>query len=377
MTSYVLYQHHHCHVTQPLLLEQLREWGVDISAGQINRLLLEDKEAFHREKDGLLKVALAPSPYVTVDDTGARHQGHNGYVTHMGNAWMAWFESTCRKTRQNFLSLLRAGFGDCHLSDIARKYMEEHQQPVAIQAKLAAHNRPFDTEQQWLAFLDSLGITGERHRRIATEGALFASAIAHGFCTDLVIVSDDAGQFNVFKHALCWVHTERLVHKLVPLNDNHGQAITHVREKIWDYYAALKAYQQNPDPSQADHLTQQFDQIFSQRTCYETLNQTLKRIRRNKDGLLMVLEHPQVPLHTNGSEADIRDYVKKRKVSGGTRSGLGRQARDTFASLKKTCRKLGISFWQYLTARLGVSDQAIPPLPDILLQKMAHDATAY
>jgi hypothetical protein len=80
---------------------------------------------------------------------------------------------------------------------------------------------------------------------------------------------------------------------------------------------------------------------------------------------LLVLERPEIPLHTNGSERDIRDYVKKRKVSGGTRSEVGRQCRDTFISLKKTCRKLGLSFWDYLNDRIAQVDR-IPFLPTII-----------
>lgn len=75
-----------------------------------------------------------------------------------------------------------------------------------------------------------------------------------------------------------------------------------------------------------------------------TLDRLLRRIHKNKSELLLVLERPEIPLHTNGSERDIRDHVKKQKISGGTRSELGRQCRDTFSSLKKTCRKLRISF---------------------------------
>ena len=81
--------------------------------------------------------------------------------------------------------------------------------------------------------------------------------------------------------------------------------------------------------------------------------------------MLLVLKRPDIPLHTNGSETDIRDFVKKRKVSGGTRSDLGRQCRATFASLKKTCRKLAISFWLYLLDRVSLSN-AIPPLPTLI-----------
>lgn len=99
LVSYVLYQHHHCQMTQPLLLEQLREWGIELSAGQINDLLLDDKERSHSEKNALLLAGLGNSSYVSVDDTGARHQGKNGYVTHIGNDCFAWFESTQSKSR--------------------------------------------------------------------------------------------------------------------------------------------------------------------------------------------------------------------------------------------------------------------------------------
>ena len=113
--------------------------------------------------------------------------------------------------------------------------------------------------------------------------------------------------------------------------------------------------------------------FFTQKTSYATLNQTLKRINSNKPELLLVLERPDIPLHTNGSETDIRDYVKKRKIRGGTRSDQGRRCRDTFASLKKTCRKLSISFWDFLKGRnSGVN--AIPPLPELVRRRIIEKA---
>jgi hypothetical protein len=87
----------------------------------------------------------------------------------------------------------------------------------------------------------------------------------------------------------------------------------------------------------------------------------------NKKELLLVLERPEIPLHNNLSESDIREYVKKRKISGSTRSEMGRRARDTFTSLKKTCRKLSLSFWDYLLDRLANKNN-IPFLPELILQ---------
>jgi hypothetical protein len=98
----------HIEITQPLLLEQLRETGVDISAGQLNNILIEKKDDFHQEKDYIFAAGLEVSSYVNVDETVARHQGKNGTCTHIGNEWFSWFESTATKSRINFLRLLWA-----------------------------------------------------------------------------------------------------------------------------------------------------------------------------------------------------------------------------------------------------------------------------
>ena len=372
LTSYILYQHHHCQVTQPLLREQLGEWGIDISAGQINGLLIGEKARFHAEKDALLLSALAHSRYISVDDTGSRHQGKNAYVTQIGNDCFAWFQTTESKSRINFLQLLRAQYTDYRINAQALAYMRQQRLPQQPLQRLLAHPcQHFPAQEQWEKHLKGLGIVKERHRRIATEGALLGSVLAHGLSPDLAIVSDDAGQFNVLLHALCWVHAERLVHKLIPLNEAHRQDIAQVRGQIWSLYADLKAYKDQPTATAKVELQARFDTIFTQKTRFETLNQILKRIGRNKAELLLVLDRPDLPLHTNASESDIRDYVKKRKVSGGTRSNTGRRCRDTFASLKKTCRKLGLSFWDYINDRVSGGNQ-IPALPDLVRQRLAE-----
>lgn len=370
LVSFILHQHHHGLVTQPLLHEQLREWGVDISAGQINALLQNGKALFHAEKDALLSTGLALSPYVTVDDTGARHQGNNGYVTHIGNQYFAWFQSSTSKSRVNFLELLRAGQTDYRINADALAYMKKQGLSQVFLDALRNHEiADFADQQAWHGHMDGLCMNVQRYRRIATEGALLGSLKGLHIAENLVIVSDDAGQFNVLTHGLCWVHAERLVHKMLPLNDQHRIDIARVRGQIWDFYADLKSYKAQPADELKDDLKKRFDAIFTQKTSYTSLTLLLARLHKNKSELLLVLERPEIPLHTNGSEGDIRDHVRKRKVSGGTRSDTGRQCRDTFSSLKKTCRKLGISFWRYLVDRISCSDQ-IPFLPHIIEQRI-------
>ena len=173
----------------------------------------------------------------------------------------------------------------------------------------------------------------------ATEGALIGRLIDHGFPQDLVILSDDAGQFDVFLHALCWIHAERVFQRLLPPNTQHIKALTWVRAQLWDLYDDLKHYQQHPGEAKKQGLQARFDEICRTRTAFQTLNQALKRLANNQSELLLVLERPDISLHNNLSENDIREYVIKRKVSGSTRSEEGRRCRDTFASLKKTCKK--------------------------------------
>jgi hypothetical protein len=366
LRSFILYQYYHALVTQPLILEQLFEIGIDISSGEINRIITEDKERFHREKEEILKVGLSVSKYIHVDDTGARHNGKNGYCTHIGNELFACFESTESKSRINFLKILRAGRDDYVISPDAISYMEAQKLPPKELLKFSQLlNTTYKNEEAWQEKLAALNITMPRHIQIATEGALLGSAFEYGFKADMVIVSDDAGQFNILLHSLCWIHAERTIHKLFGFNDNQSKALEETRSNIWDFYAELKKYKESPNIKEKQRLGARFDEIFTVKTCFATLNQALNRLYKNKSELLLVLERPDIPLHNNLSENDIREYVKRRKISGATRSSPGRRCRDTFTSLKKTCRKHGISFWNYLQDRLK-NGNMVPGLPGLI-----------
>ena len=376
LRSYILYQYHQCQVTQPLLLEQLREWGIDISTGQLNRLLTEKHDDFHDEKDDLLEKGLLSTGYITTDDTGARHKGKNGYVTHVGNEFFAWFHSSNNKSRINFLSLLRAGNTGYQVGPSALAYMKANKLPPTQLALLATSPVVrFNHEADWSNYLLQLGMGNKRHIKIATEGALLGCVLESETLDELAVISDGAGQFNVLQHGLCWVHAERLIHKLIPLNEAHREDIKQVRGEIWSFYRALKEYKKQPCKTQKLFLSKEFDRIFTQKTRYELLNQQLMRLNKLKSSLLLVLERPEIPIHTNGSENDLREQVKRRKVSGGTRSNLGRQCRDTFSSLKKTCRKLGISFWEFLNDRLAEVN-TIPFLSSLVIER-AQPASSY
>jgi hypothetical protein len=250
--------------------------------------------------------------------------------------------------------------------------MREHALAGSVIALLEGHpQRVFPDQAAWAAHLERLGITALRVTpdpvRLATEGALWGAIKAHGLLPETVIVSDDAGQFALGEHALCWVHAERLVHKLETFTDQQRATQARVRDLIWWFYADLKAYRREPSRRRRAELRVRFDRIFRRRTGFVMLDRLLERLYANKAELLQVLDHPEIPLHTNGSENDIRAQVTRRKVSGGTRSDTGRDCRDAFLGLAKTCAKLGLSFWDYLGDRLGIPGQrVIPYLPDLV-----------
>ena len=202
------------------------------------------------------------------------------------------------------------------------------------------------------------------------EAATWGALRHRGLMENTVVVSDDAGQFRVATHALCWVHAERHLQKLMPGSPKQVKAVELVREAIWCFYRSLKLWKQSPSPGGERVFRQHFDKIFGLRTGYKELDELLARLARRKDELLRVLERPEIPLHTNASENDLRAWVIKRKISGGTMSADGRMARDVMLGLLKTCRKLGLSFFTYLGDRLGLNpDQPrIPPLADLVIQ---------
>jgi len=375
LRRFVLAQYHQAQTTVPRLVTLLRSLGLFVSKRQVVRLLIEGQDGFLTEARDVLRAGLISAPWITADDTGARHKASNGFCTQMGNAHFAWFGTTGSKSRLNFLELLRAGYDDYVINAEALAYMRERALAAHVVARLVEHpDRHFSDRKAWNAHLDALGITALKVNPdpvlIATEGALWGSVKAHGLLPDTVIVSDDAGQFKIGSHGLCWVHAERLVHKLDTFTDDNRAAQTTVRELIWEFYADLKAYRCAPTPQRKAALWARFDRIFTRKTGFVTLDRLLTRLHANKSELLMVLDRPEIPLHTNGSENDIRCHVTRRKLSGGTRSDLGRDCRDAFLGLAKTCAKLKIAFWDYLGDRLVVPGaQAIPHLPEIILAK--------
>jgi hypothetical protein len=114
-------------------------------------------------------------------------------------------------------------------------------------------------------------------------------------------------------------------------------------------------------------LSQEFDTLFKTTTGYETLDKRIAKTKAKKDKLLMVLHHPEIPLHNNPAELAARQRVRKRDISFGPRSADGLQSWDTFMTLAATAKKLGVSFYAYIFDRVSGAN-VLPTLADIIKQ---------
>ena len=202
-----MHQYFGCRVTEPLILTQLKEVGVLISAGQLNNILIQNKEAFHQEKNGLLPAGIAATEEVKVDDTGGRHKGKNGYSTILGNEYFTYIVTTESKSRVNFLSILHGINPQYLINQDAVDYIETLKPSSWLGGYLLTHSKDrLMNQKEWKEFLLEINIMREGEIRLVTEAALFASLIENGIPRDLGVHGNDAGQFNVFVRSLCWVH---------------------------------------------------------------------------------------------------------------------------------------------------------------------------
>lgn len=372
--QHIIFQHHSNRVTQNKIYEELHEMGINISVGEIEKILRDTAEQFKAEKEGVFHAGMRCSSYFQADDTGARHAGKNGFCTVVGSDLFAYYASTASKSRINLLKILQGKNTGFVINESTIEYCKLHNfKEKLLDFVQQNENKIVGTVDEWKIFLEQYGMT-DAQKKTLTEGAMIGSLFHHGIPKDIVLVSDDAKQFNLFIHALCWAHAIRNIKKVIASDDGTCNEVEKVLTSVREYYKKLKEYSSAPSQETKTSLWLEFDSIATMDVANPALKKTLKIFYDNKAELLRVLDYPFIPLTNNGSERDIRSYVIKRKISGGTRSAAGRQARDTFSSLCTTCRKNKISFWAYLADRLRKTN-IIPHLADVIRRK-SHFASA-
>lgn len=365
-----------CHLSQPLLHAFLTDAGTLISRGQVARLVTTHLEAFHAEQAAVLEAGLRSSPWQHLDVTSTRLDGES-YACHvLGNPLFSHYHTTARQDRASALDVLRGGAPRRYrLDPTAFAYLTDHRLPARLRRTLATF--PQETtwsEAEFDRLLDlRLPLLGKEQRKHVRDAAAIAAYWADPLWPVVqCLVVDDGSPFPGLtpELALCWVHDGRYYQKLLPEFACHRREVARFRKRYWAFYRELLAYRQAPTAAEAVRLETAFDRLFGTQSCWTDLQTCIERTRGNKAKLLLVLRHPELPLHNNPAELMARRRVRKRDVSFGPRSPTGLRAWDTFQGLVDTTRKLGLRFWDYLQDRLTAGD-AIAPLADLIAERAA------
>ena len=328
-------------MSEPKVAELLRSVGVQLSDGQVSNLLIKDHAVFHAEKAALYHMGLASSPWphlLTVLDVLTNHRPRRFVV----NA--------------EALDVLEA----CGLSAVRRRQV----------AQLPGETILEDATMQALLEAHLPGLGPQQRRWILDATAVAAYHADLEFPVVRLLVCDDAPQFTLVTEelALCWVHEGRNYKKLLPYIPRHRALVEDFVQRFWTYYDQLLAYRERPTAAEAVRLEGEFEALFATVTGYEALDERIAKTQAKKGCLLMVLTHPEIPLHNNPAELGARVRVRKRDVSFGPRTREGAKAWDTFMTLAETATKLGVSFYHYIHDRVAGLYQ-IPALADTIEER--------
>jgi hypothetical protein len=351
--------------------------GVNISTGQVNRLLVEGQEAFHQESQEVLLSGLSCAPWANIDDTSTRVNGRNEHCHVLGNPLFSFYHTAPRKDRQAVLSALCGGKALtylCNSAALAYMQIQGLSKPDRKRLLLLPQETPMSGEVLLLLLTEFLPHLKPRQITTIQEGmAIAAYQAQQEFPALQLLVCDAAGQFVwlTLERALCWIHDGRHYAKLMPRLAPHEKLLSDFQKDYWDFYKELLAYQKAPSAVEARRLESKFDTLFASVSGYDALDDRIQKTRHHKDELLMVLLHPEIPLHNNAAELAARKRVRKRDVSFGPRSDLGKNCWDTFMTLSGTASKLGVNFYHYLKDRLSKGGE-VPPLAALIHERAAQ-----
>jgi len=360
--------------SEPKIVEFFEHVGVHISAGQVSNLLIKDQDRFHDEKDAVYEAGLRSSPWHHMDDTGTRVNGVNQHCQVVCSPLYTAYFTTERKDRLTALDVLTNFRPRTYLLN-DETYLWLKQIGMTERVTELLRQLPQDqtlNEDQFTSLLAKYGLTlgPQQQSRVWEAAAVTAYHAQQEWPVVELLLTDDAPQFKriTADQALCWVHDARHYNKLAPSVAYHRELHAQFMKRYWTFYHQLVAHGLDPTPEHAAQLESGFDELFSTRTGYVGLDRRIEMTRDKKKALLAVLRHPEIPLHNNPAEIEVRRRVRKRDVSFGPRTEDGKRAWDTFATLTATTKKLGVSFYHYIYDRVSRTNH-IPNLADLIEQR--------
>lgn len=375
--SLAIVMHFGMQTTEPKIREFFGHFGIQISSGQLSNILIKDKETFHAEKDAIYEVGLRSSPWQHIDETGARVKGQNQHCHIVCNPLYSAYFTTEKKDRLTVIDVLsNASERRFLLNDEAFELLRS----LRVSTQVIGQLNRLPLEQEWgeseftgllNQHLPNLG--PQQFSRILDAAAIAAYHAQTGFPVVELLIGDDAPQFKLVtdEFSLCWIHEGRHYKKLIPHVAYHRQLLDDFLTRYWRFYAQLLVYRGHPTEEDSLRLADEFDELFSTVTGYDTLDERIAKTKAKKESMLIVLEHPEIPLHNNSAELAARKRVRRRKISFGTRSEDGTKAWDTFATLEATAKKLGVSFFEYIYDRIS-NAYKMPSLAYLISRRAEH-----
>ena len=372
-----LVQYFACNVAEPKILEFFANVGIHLSAGELSNWLIKDWPELHAEKAAIYEAGLRSSPWQHLDDTATRVNGQNEHCHVVCNPLYTAYFTTAHKDRLTIVDVLR---------NLGARTFRINAETIALLRSFGVaqctvrrvQDLPHDQDWQEAAFTalldERLPTLGAQARSRILEAAAVAAYHAQlEFPVVKLLLCDDAPQFNwvTAQLALCWIHEGRHYKKLTPSSAPFRSALADFSQQFWEYYDDLWAYRQQPSAVEKARLATQFDTLFATVTGYRALDERIEKTKFKKASLLLVLDHPEIPLHNNPAELGARQRVRKRDVSFGPRTPDGAKAWDTFMTLTATAKKLGVSIYHYIQDRVSGAYE-MPDLADTITQRAAE-----
>ena len=364
--------YHESNMTEPALNRFYKTFEIFIGNGTISRLLTDNHDIFHKEKEAIVDAGLK-GPYQHTDDTMGRVNGVNHHVHILSNPLYTAYFTRAKKDRLTLLEIFCRGELKYTLNQESLHLMKD-----------------MGLSQKWLNFLINKNIIKtltrseinslleelfpnpkkqKTNRRYVLEACALVyyhgldDAIKHLMC-------DDAAQFDyIAQHkSLCWIHEGRHYKKLLPITNMHQQILEAFSNKFWDFYQELLEYTEAPTEDKKNKLNKDFDILFTPNTGYEQLDKRISLTRNKKDALLLPLEFTFLPLENNDAENAAQHQARLRDIHLQTKNEKGTRAKDTFATIIKTARKLGVNLFDYFYDRISCAFK-MKSLADIILEK--------
>jgi len=359
-------------VSQPKIRDLLQTVGITISAGEISNILIKHREVFHQERQDILRAGLESTAWQHLDSTATRVYGQNYHCHVLCNPFYTAYCTLPSKDRVSMVCALLGGRPPTFLlNDEALQLMRQMKVPQKWVRQVIAR-LPWAqavTEEELTALVDTAAPALPWYVVRMVRDALVISFYHTQACVPVVslLIVDDAAQFNLLtdKLALCWIHEWRHYKKLEPRLDYHRTCLATFGDAFWALYRRLLAYRQQPTAAEAAALRTAFVALFGTPTGYAQLDARAALTLAKQDHLLLVLQHPEIPLHNNPAELGARQRVRKRDVSLAARSAEGVAAWDTFQTLVETAKKLGVNITAYLQDRITRA-YALPSLASLV-----------